>query len=232
MEIKAKEFIKRIYQKAIKEDVTSNAAQVGFYFIFAIFPLLLFLLNIIGLVLDSAEEIRNQLFTYLQQIIPGSALKIIEETVNEVTQERSGSKLTLGILVALWSASAGIDSLRTALNDIYDLEETRPWWKSKLFSVLLTLAIAILIFLALGVVLYGSQFINLLISPLGLAIESRYILGFFSFVVVGATLILTFALIYSVVPNHKEFKWTWITPGAVVAIILWLIFSYGFRIYL
>jgi membrane protein len=232
MKFKIGEFVRQVYQKAMEEDIGSNAAQVAFYFIFALFPLLLFVLSIIGLVLGSAEGIRSQLFLYLHEVIPDSALRIIIDSVNEVMQSGSGGKLTFGILLALWSASAGIDGLRVALNDIYDLTETRPWWKHKLTSLLLTLAISILIFLALGVVFYGSQFINLLLSPLGLNIESGYILGFFSFVVVAAALVLSFALLYSVAPNHKEFTWTWITPGAVVAIVLWLIFSFSFRVYL
>lgn len=232
MKFGLKKFAKSVYQEATDEDITTNAAQVAFYFIFALFPLLLFLLSVFGLVLGAAEDIRRELFEYLGQIIPGSALKLIQDTLTEVVEEGGGGKLTFGALVALWSASAGIDNIRIALNDIYDLKETRPWWKYKLTSVLLTLAIALLVFFALGVIFYGSSFINLLLDPLGLAVGSPFILGLFSFIVLGAALISAFALIYSFAPNHTPFTFRWITPGAITAIITWLLFSAGFRIYL
>lgn len=227
-----KNFARRVYDKAMVEDVITNAAQVAFYFIFALFPLLLFLLSVMGMVLGAADDIKQELFTYLRQVIPGSAFTLIENTLTEVTEGSSGGKLTFGILIALWSASAGIDNVRVALNDVYDLKETRPWWKYKLVSTLLTLAIALLVFFALGIVFYGSQFINVLLTPVGFAVESPIILNVFSIIVVAVVLITAFALIYSFAPNHTPFTWRWITPGAITAIVLWLIFSAGFRVYL
>jgi len=232
MKFDYKKFVKEIYEKAIAEDITTNAAQVAFYFIFALFPLLLFLLSMIGLVLGAAENIRQELFGYLQEVIPGSALSLIRDTLDEVTTSGSGGKLTFGALIALWSASAGIDNIRIALNDVYDLTETRPWWKYKLTSVLVTLGIALMISLALGIGFYGPQFLNLLLSPAGLAVDSALLLNLFSFAVMAVSLITSFALIYSVVPNHSPFTWRWITPGAISAIVLWILFSAGFRVYL
>ena len=232
MKFDIKNFAKLTYKEAMEEDITTNAAQVAFYFIFALFPLLLFLLSIIGLFLGAAEDVRQELFVYLQQVIPGSALELIKGTLDEVTENGSGGKITFGAIVALWSASAGIDNIRIALNDVYDLTETRPWWKYKLTSVLLTLGIALLVFFALGIVFYGSQFINLLLTPIGFSVSSPLILNIFSVIIIAGTLILSFALIYSFAPNHTPFTWKWITPGAITAIILWLAFSAGFRVYL
>lgn len=232
MKYKLLDFARKVYAEAMDEDITTNAAQVAFYFIFALFPLLLFLMSVFGLVLDAAEDVRRELFAYLGQIIPGSALKLIQDTLTEVVEEGGGGKITFGALLALWSASAGLDNIRIALNDVYDLKETRPWWKYKLICLLLTLAIALLVFFALGVVFYGSSFINLLLDPLGIAIGSRIVLGIFSFVIIAAALIAAFALIYSFAPNHTPFTFRWITPGAIVAIIFWLIVSGGFRLYL
>lgn len=232
MKLGFKEYVGKVYEKFVAEDVTTNAAQVAFYFIFALFPLLLVLLNLIGIFLGAAEGVKEELFVYLEQVVPATALKLIQETIGELTAEGGGGKLTFGALLALWSASAGVDNIRIALNDVYDLEETRPWWKYKLVSVLLTFGIAFLIFLALGVVFYGGQFLNLLFSPLGFQIESYFILTAFSIIVVGIALILSFALIYNFAPNHDPFDWHWISPGALTAIVLWIILSLGFRVYL
>jgi membrane protein len=232
MKFEFKDYVVKVYKKFVAEDVTTNAAQVAFYFIFALFPLLLVLLNIIGIFLGAADGVRDELFAYLQQVVPSSAIKLIKETITELTAEGGGGKLTFGLLLALWSASAGVDNIRIALNDVYDLEETRPWWKYKLMSLLLTLGIAMLIFLALGVIFYGGQFLNVLFSPLGFQIDSYYILTAFSIVVVGIALILSFALLYNFAPNHDPFEWHWISPGAITAIVLWIVLSLGFRVYL
>lgn len=226
------ETAKKVYEKFVAEEVTTNAAQVAFYFIFALFPLLLVLLNIIGFFLGAAEGVKEELFMYLQQVAPPSAVTLVQDTINEITSEGGGGKLTFGVVLALWSASAGVDNIRIALNDVYDLEETRPWWKYKLVSVLLTLGIALLIFLALGIVFYGGQFLNLLVSPLGLEINSTFILTAFSIGIVGIALVLSFALLYNFAPNHDPWEWHWITPGAITAIVLWIVLSLGFRLYL
>lgn len=94
MKFNLKSFAKRVYVEAMEEDITTNAAQVAFYFIFALFPLLLFLLSVIGLFLGAAEDVRRELFTYLQQIIPGSALTLIQDTLTEVVEDGGGGKLT------------------------------------------------------------------------------------------------------------------------------------------
>jgi membrane protein len=184
------------------------------------------------MVMEKAEDLRQELFVYLRQIMPGSAIELVEKTLNEVVQGSSGGKLTIGFLIALWSASAGIDSVKIALNAVYKLKETRPYWKRKLGSLVLTLVIALLIAVALGIIFYGSQFLSFILVYAGLPIPSPFFLKVLSFLVVTVVLILTFALLYSYGPNHIPFAWNWITPGAVVAIILWVIFSLAFRLYL
>ncbi len=232
MKLGFKEYVKKVYEKFTAEDVSTNAAQVAFYFIFALFPMLLFLLNVIGLFLGAAEGIRQELFAYLGQVVPPSAIKLVQDTITEITSDGGGGKLTFGALIALWSASAGVDNIRIALNDIYDLKETRSWWKYKLTSVLLTLGIALLIFFALGIVFYGGQFLNLLFAPLGIEITSYFLLTIFSIIIIGIALVLSFALLYNFAPNHNPYEWHWITPGAITAIILWIVLSFGFRVYL
>ncbi len=232
MELSYKEYAKKVYEKFVAEDVTTNAAQVAFYFIFALFPLLLFVLNVIGIFLGAAEGVKQELFSYLQQVMPTAAFTLIQDTIREVTSEGGGGKLTLGALLTLWAASAGVDNIRIALNNVYDLKETRSWFKYKLVSVLLTLGIAVLIFLALGIVFYGGYFINLMLSPVGIELTSNFILTGFSIIIVGIALVLSFALLYNFAPNHDPFDWHWVTPGAVAAIILWILLSLGFRVYL
>jgi len=232
-DLNVKNFFYRLYDKAFnEEDLTSSAAQVAFYFTFALFPLLLFLVSLFGIVLESADDLRTELFFYLSQAMPGSASDLVKKTIEEVTENSSGGKLTFGILIALYSASAGIDSIRIALNGVYNLTETRPWWRTKILSIIMTLVLAVFFTIALGVIFYGGKFLTLILDSINLPIPSPFFLGILQGLTVLVVLILTFALLYNYLPKHKKPSWVWITPGAIVGIVLWLGLSYAFRLYL
>ena len=232
-EINFKDFFMRLYLKAFdEEDLLSNAAQVAYFFLFALFPLLLFLVSIFGIVIDSASDLRVELFSYLQQTMPASAYDLVQKTIQEVTENSSGGKVTFGILIALYSASAGIDSIRVVLNGIYNLTEDRPWWKTKLISLLMTLGLGILITIALGVIFYGSKFITVILDSINLPINSPLVLGILQGIIMLVVLVVIFALQYNYLPRHKKPKWVWITPGTIIGILLWLLLSYSFRLYL
>ncbi|MCY7345978.1 MAG: YihY family inner membrane protein [Pyrinomonadaceae bacterium] len=232
-EISSKDFFWRFYTKTFdEEDVLSNAAQVAFFFMFALFPLLLFLVSIFGIVLESSGDLKVEMFQYLRQAMPSSAYELVQKTIEEVTASSSGGKLTFGLLLALYSASAGIDSIRVVLNGTYNLTEKRPWWKTKLLSLVMTLGLGILVTLALGIILYGSKFTNLILDSINLPIQSPVILGVLQFVIVALVLMTVFGLLYNYLPQHKEPKWVWVSPGAIIGIVLWLTLSFSFRLYL
>ena len=232
-EINLKDFFWRLYTKAFdEEDLLSNAAQVAYFFLFALFPLLLFLVSIFGIALGSDADLRAEMFQYLRQTMPGSAYDLVKNTIDQVTESSSGGKLTFGLLVALYSASAGLDSLRIALNGVYNLAETRPWWKTKLLSIAMTLGLGALLTLALGIIFYGGKFVDLIFDSIGLGLESPFVLGVLQFLIMAIVLLTMFALVYNYLPQHKKPGWTWITPGAIVGIILWLVLSFAFRLYL
>ncbi len=227
-----KPFFYRLYERAMEEDIMSSAAQVAFYFSFALFPLLLFLVSLFGIILGSADDLRGELFYYLRQIMPNSAYELVETTIVEVTTGSSGGKLTLGFFVALWSASAGVDSLRVALNSVYSLRETRDWWKTKLLSLSFTFVITILVSVALAIVFYGWKFISFTLSSMSLPVPAPFFLIIIQWLAILIVMLIVFGLLFNYIPNHSPFKWIWITPGAVTGIILWLILSNSFRLYL
>ncbi len=232
MKNKIKTFFLKLYDIAFEEDVFSSAAQVAFYFSFSLFPLMLFLISLSGIVLSSADELRNELFYYLSQIMPVTAFKLVKDTIKEITENSTGGKLTIGLLIALWSAAAGVDSLRIALNSVYNLKEKRAWWKTKLLSLFMIIALTFMISITLGIIFYGWKFIFFLLSLINLPIPSVYFLIIIQWLMVISLLLAVFALIYNFLPCNSPFRWVWITPGAITSIILWLIVSFGFRTYL
>lgn len=233
MNIAFGKLLKRVFEKALyEEDILSTGAQVAFYFTFALFPLLLFLISLFGIILESADEFRAEMFTYLRQIMPYSAFSLVQTTIKEVTESSSGSKLTIGLLIALWSASAGVDSLRIALNSVFNLKETRSWFKTKFLALTLTFSLTLLIMVALSIVFYGSKVIKYVFDFISLPIESQFFLGSLQIITVLVVLMSIFGIIYNFMPSYRPLKWHWVTPGAIVGIVLWLLLSYAFRLYL
>ncbi len=232
LKYKPLKFIVRLYEKAFYDDIFSRAAQVAFYFSFSIFPLLLFLVTLFGLILNSTEEYQNELFSYLRQIMPKTAYELVKNTIVEVAQNSSSGKLTFGFLVAIWSASAAIDSLRVALNYVYSLKETRYFWTTKALSLALTVAIGTLFLLALGIIFYGGHLITYTFDYFSITVTSYWILTSLKLLIAFIVIKLLFAVIYNLLPNYGRFRWKWTSTGANVGIVLWLILSFSFRLYL
>jgi membrane protein len=227
-----KRFLSELYKKVMDTDALGNAAQIAFYFSFAFFPLLLFLVSLFGIVLESTENLRAELYAYLAQIMPGSAYQLVHDTLDEIVETSSGGKLTFGLLITLYSASAGVDNLRSGLNSVYEENEKRTWWWTKLLALLLTLLFIVLIGIALVAVAAGWKLVQVGFQSVGLDVTSPYILGAIQWISVFIVLVFVTATIYSVLPSFKEFKWVWITPGAIVAIVLWIALTGGFKLYL
>ncbi|MEO7539475.1 MAG: YihY/virulence factor BrkB family protein [Pyrinomonadaceae bacterium] len=222
----------RFYEKALEADIFSRAAQVAFYFSFALFPLLYFLVSLFGILLESSDGLRNELFSYLRQMMPRAVFELVSKTVDEIVAKSSGGKLALGLIIALWSASAGVDAIRNALNDIYDLRETRDWWRTRSQSIVLTLIVAALMALTLAIVFYGWQLFGIGLARIGLEVSSPLVLITIQWISILIVMLLACEVIYNLLPDFKEFHWIWITPGSGVAIVLWIVLTNGFRLYL
>lgn len=223
---------KRVWSEIQKDDVFGRAAQLSYYFLLALFPLLIFLTSIIGMLIGTAAGLRSSLFSYLSEVMPPSAFQLIESTMLEISKSSTGGKLSFGLLAALWAASNGMGAITEALNVAYGVKETRPWWKHRLMAIGLTVALSLLIITALLLVLYGGKIVDLLAANFELG--SFFVLTWkiAQWPIVLSFMLLAFALIYYFAPDLREQKWTWITPGAVLGVFLWLLASFGFRLYL
>jgi len=164
--------------------------------------------------------------------MPYSAYVLVKTTITEVTQNSSGGKLTFGFVIALWSASAGMDSMRIALNHVYKLKETRSWWLTKFESLVFTLLLIFLLMFVLGSVFYGWKFLLVLLKLVNFPIESPVILQIIQWITFIIVLFVTFGLLYRYLPNQKDTRCSWVSPGSLTAIILWVLVTNGFRVYL
>lgn len=225
-------FAKRVWADIQKDDIFGRAAQLSYYFLLALFPLLLFLTSVIGLLLGSGTGLRHSLFNYLGKVLPGSASQLVSATMFEVSSASGGGKISFGILAALWAASNGMGAISDSLNAAYHVKETRPWWKLRLIDIGLTLVLAVLIISALMLVLYGGKIADFLAATLGFTEVFAITWKVLQWPIVLIFLLLAFALIYYWAPDLKDQDWKWVTPGSLIAVVLWLLVSFGFRLYL
>jgi membrane protein len=223
---------KRVWSEVNKDDVFGRAAQLAYYFLLALIPLLIFLTSAIGLVIGSGTGMRHTLFNYLARVMPMSAFQLIDSTMTELSQASGGGKLSFGILAALWAASSGMGAITDALNVAYDVKETRSWLKRRVVALALTTALSVLIIVALGVVLGGGKVADYLAASFGLGTAFIWSWKIIQWPLALAFMLLAFALIYFFAPDLRDQKWAWITPGSVVGVGLWLMVSFGFRAYL
>ncbi len=223
---------KRVWNEVQEDNVFGRAAELSYYFLLALFPFLIFLTSVIGLVLGSGTGTRHMLFNYLARIMPPSAFQLIDATMLEVSTASSGGKLSFGILAALWAASNGLTAITGSLNTAYDLKETRPWWKQRLVSIVLTMALSVLIIGALVLVVAGGKIAEWLAAHYGFGPVFPTAWKIVQWPAVFAEMILAFALIYYFAPDFRKQAWQWLTPGAAIGVTLWLLVSLGFRVYL
>jgi membrane protein len=227
-----KELARRVYAEVMDDDVLGRSAQLSYYFLLALFPALLFLTSLLGYLAGEDSQLRQGLFNSLSAVLPGDASQLIAQTVSDVTQSSGGGKLSFGILATLWAASNGMGAISESLNAAYDLKESRPWWKVRLTAVGLTLALTLLIVSALVLVLYGHDLADAVAGWMGMG--SAFATGWkiVQWPLVLIFVLLAFALIYYFGPDAHQQHWTWITPGAAVGVLLWLLISFAFKAYL
>ncbi len=239
----SKDFLTRVWARAEEDEVFGRAAQLSYYFLLALFPLLLFLITLFGYMAGAGSHLRQKLITYLGTVMPGAALQLVVVTLDQVTNARGGGKLWFGLLAALWAASSGINALAQALNAAYEVPETRPWWKVRLISIALTVAIAVLIISALLLVLYGGQLGHFLATLVHQGYAFTVAWKVLQWPISLTFVFIAFSFIYQFGPNlsvkrhsgglpASDFRRRWFSPGVVVAVILWMIVSLGFRLYL
>lgn len=229
-----KQLAQRVWAEISEDDVFGRAAQLSYYFLLSLFPLLLFLMTLLGYFASSSSQLRSNLLNSLSAVMPSSALDLVQATLTEVTSQAGGGKLSFGLLAALWAASNGMGAISETLNIAFEVKERRPWWKIRLISIALTLLLAVLIISALVLVLYGGQIAELVMGAAGYGNSAVMIWKVGQWPIVFLFLLIALAALYYFAPDLRKpaKRWQWITPGAVVAIVLWLVVSLAFRIYL
>lgn len=221
------ELLKRTIKEFNKDDMTTYASALAYRGIFSLFPFLLFLIALLGLL-----DLQN-FFTWLREqvslVLPPDALDLVNPVIDEMQDQKSGF-LSFGILVALWSASIGVRSLMNAMNKAYDVEEGRPAWKLMLLSVVYTIGLALILLSTAALMIIGPQVIEWLADQVGMKEIVVILWTWLRWPIVVVLMMLVVAVLYYVTPDVEQ-KFSFITPGSVLAVIVWIAASVGFGIY-
>jgi membrane protein len=222
-----KELAVRTWREANEDNILGRAAELAYYFLLALFPMLIFLTSLVGFL----PGLREAIFTALGKFVPGEAMRLVSETISDVTRHRSGGLISFGVLGALWAASGGVTAVMGTLNAAYDAREERSFWKIRLIAISLTVMLALLVMGGTALVMFGDRFAVWFGERLGMGPSFTVIGGVIHYLVGLALLFLGLELIYYFGPNVEQ-DWKWVTPGAVFAVVSMVVASLLFSLYL
>jgi membrane protein len=224
-----RELLKRTGSEVLADNCLGLAAQLAYYFFLALFPALLFLVALISFV--PVDDLLETITGTLARVAPGEVLSVIQEQVLKIAQDKDGGLLTLGMLGTIWSTSSGVTAIIDTLNQAYDIQEGRPWWKVRLTAIALTIALAVFIVASTVLVVAGPALADRVAAWFHLGAAFAWTWKILQWPVVFGLVSLAIAIVYYYAPDAEQ-DWIWITPGSILATLLWLVISLGFRVYI
>jgi membrane protein len=223
------ELLKRTFRECLADDALNLAAQQAYYFFFALFPALLTLISIASFF--PVANLTDEIPRLLGRVAPPDALKLVSEQLVAISNSHHGGILTFAFLLTLWSSSGAMVSIVSTLNAAYDISEGRPWWKVRLIAIGLTVGLAFFILTSMSLVLVGPTIAEHLASRFHMGAAFTWTWNLLQWPFVFLLVSLGVGIVYYVAPDAEQ-EWTWITPGSILATLLWLVVSIGFKLYL
>ncbi|HZS44542.1 MAG TPA: YihY/virulence factor BrkB family protein [Blastocatellia bacterium] len=221
-----KELLARAWKESNEDDVSGGAAELAYYFLLALFPMLIFLMSLVGFM----PSLRLEILNGLAKVMPSDALYIVRDTIEDIVKNNSGGLLSFGILGTLWAASSGVVALIGTLNVAYETKETRSFWKVRAIALMITLFLCVLVIIGALVAVLGDGLSVWAQNHTGLTYIPtiwhwvKYPVGLF-FLFVGIE------IVYYLAPNIKH-NWRWITPGGLFAAVFSILISVLLSLYL
>jgi membrane protein len=228
-----RQVVARVWRKLFEDEVFGRAAQLAYYWLFSIFPLLIFLTTLLAfLPMRRNMEIWMGM---LSNFLPAEAFTLLNNTFQQIVRRQRGGLLSFSVLLTLWSSSSGMEAIISSLNRAYDFAPARAWWRERLLAVALTLGLALFIASALALIFFGQHISWRIAKDFGYSQMFRTVWALAQWPIVISLGLLGIELVYYFAPNIKkeEIGWRWgrFTPGAIFAVSFWLLISFGFRLY-
>jgi len=219
-----RELIRTTWRGTVSNDVVNRAAELAFWFLLGFFPMLLSVTSMVSMI-SSAPGSQGTLMVYVGELLPSTATSLVRQVLAQTT---GSGRVWFSLLFALWSSTSATSGLIDTLNAIYDVKESRPWWKSRLIAVALAITMGVLLTAALIIVVYGPVILHK-IAP-GSATFNVWKIAQWpaaAVLLIGALLCL-----YRFAPDIQRQKWKWLLPGSIVAAGIWIAVSVLFKLYI
>ena len=217
----------RTVTEFVDDEMSTYASALAYQMLFSLFPFILFLIALIGFL--HLPDFFSWLRLQSELVLPPQALEQVNPVIDQLQQSKGGL-LSVGIVIALWTASAGVRLMMSAMNAAYDVVEGRPAWKRFPLSIIYTVGIAGMLLIAAALMVLGPQVMSWIAAQVGLEYFIVTLWTIARWPVIVILLMVAVALIYYVMPDVKQ-EFRFITPGSVLAVVVWIIASLGFGLY-
>ncbi|HEU5157770.1 MAG TPA: YihY/virulence factor BrkB family protein [Streptosporangiaceae bacterium] len=221
--------VKRIFGEFRDDNLSDWAAALTYYSVLSIFPAMLVVVSVVGL---GGKSVSQDLITNLGSLAPGSVKQVLANALAELERGRAGASLVavLGLAAAIWSASGYVAAFMRASNAIYDVPEGRPIWKTLPLRIAITLVTLVLLSASAVAVVISGPLAREVGDLLGLGSAAVTAWGIVKWPVLLLVINFLFALLYWISPNARH-GFRWVTPGGILALVVWLVASAGFAVY-
>jgi membrane protein len=221
------ELVKRTANEVMDDDCLGMAAQLAYYLVLSLFPALIVIVTLVSYL---PWSVLDGLVSTIDRVAPGEIVTLVRDQIAELVKGNNGGLLTIGVLGAIWTSSSAVVSIVSTLNRAYEVTESRPWWKVRLVAIGLTVGLAVFIVGSLVVLLAGPAITRVIEANTGFGSTAATAWSVLQYPLVFALASLGIAFIYYFAPDVEQ-DWVWITPGSIVACLLWLIVSLGLKVY-
>ncbi len=224
--------LKRTFREFKEDNLTDWAAALTYYSVLSIFPALIALISIVGLVADPAT-ITRVLTDTISQLGPSSAVEQLQGPIKEITANsgKAGLALIIGLAGALWTASGYVGAFMRASNAIYEIEEGRPFYKLRPLQILVTLILELMLAIVVLGLIVSGPLATAIGNAVGLGDTALTIFNIAKWPVLLVIVAVMLAILYYSAPNAKLPGFQWISPGSVVAVVIWILASAAFAFY-
>jgi membrane protein len=214
-----------------EDQCTDLAAALTYYSVLALFPAAIALVSLLGVV-GQAQKSVDTVLQVLQPLVSANTLATIRPSLEQIAHSQgAGPALVLGILGALWSASGYVSAFGRAMNRIYEIDEGRPFWKLRPVMLLVTLVAILLVAVVLVMLIVSGPLATSIGDQIGLGSQALLVWNIAKWPVIVVVVMLVVAMLYYATPNVRQPKFRWLSVGALVAIVIWVVASVAFALY-
>lgn len=222
---------RKTLREFVDDECTDLAAALTYYAVLALFPAALALVSLLGLV-GRAEESVETALDVLRPLVSDQMLEAIQPTLQSLaTTDAAGFAFVAGLAGALWSASGYVNAFSRAMNRIYEIEEGRPFWKLRPLMLVITVAALLLCVVVLLMLVVSGPVAEAIGGVVGMSDDALLVWNIVKWPVLAVVVMLIVAMLYYATPNVKQPRFRWLSVGAAVAILTWVVASAGFAIY-